>query len=87
MTNKQEKTFGKINPRCVWSNSNNQYLVIRDKREDEEINNFIASFSSSWNTHILEHVIQPETQVYLASKNILPIEHESPLEKYQGSLI
>jgi hypothetical protein len=64
-----------------------QYLAIRDKTEDDEINDFIASSSSSGNTHILEHVMKPKTQVSLASTSISPIEHESPPEKYQGSLI
>jgi hypothetical protein len=64
-----------------------QYLAIRDKIKDDEINNFIASSSSSGNTHILEHVMKPETQVSLASTSISPIEHEPTHKKYQGSLI
>jgi hypothetical protein len=37
-----------------------QYLAIRDKTKDDEINDFIAS-SSSENKHILQHVMQIET--------------------------
>jgi hypothetical protein len=64
-----------------------QYLAIRDKTEDDEINDFIASSSSSQNTHLLEHIMKPKTQLSLASTSISPIEHEPVQEKYQGSLI
>jgi hypothetical protein len=57
---------------------------MREKTEDDEINDFIAS-SSSKNSHTLEHVMQPETQASLASTSISPVEHESPQEKDQGS--
>ena len=35
-----------------------QYLVIRHKTKDDEINDFIASSSSSRNTHLLEHIMK-----------------------------
>jgi hypothetical protein len=62
-----------------------QYLAIREKIEDDEINDFIASSSSSTNSHVLEHVMHPKTQVSLASTSISPVEHESSPEKDQGS--
>jgi len=64
-----------------------QYLDIRDKTKDEEINDFIASSSSSGNIRILEQIMKPETRVSLASISISPIKHEPVQEKYQVSLI
>jgi hypothetical protein len=53
-----------------------QYLSIRDKIEDDEIIDYIASSSSLGNTHILDHIMQPETWISLASTSISPIEHK-----------
>jgi hypothetical protein len=62
----------------------NRYLSIRHKTKNDEINDFIAS-SSSKNSHVLEHVMQPEKHASLASTSISPVEHESPPEKDEGS--
>jgi hypothetical protein len=64
-----------------------QYLSIRDKLKEDEINDFIASSFSSRNTHILEQAMKLETQDSLASTSISPIKHRSPPEKDQGSLL
>jgi hypothetical protein len=62
-----------------------QYLAIREKTEDDEINDFIASSSPSTNSHVLDRVMHPETHDSLASTSTSPLEHESSTEEDQGS--
>jgi hypothetical protein len=62
-----------------------QYLAIREKTKDDEINDFIASSSPSTNSHVLECYASRNTWLLLPQQVHSPLEHESSPEKDQGS--
>jgi hypothetical protein len=50
-----------------------QYLAIREKIEDDKINDFIYSSSSSVKSQDIDHVMHPEAHVSLSSTIISPL--------------